>query len=142
MTSSLDQLVRVNRWKVDEKSRDLAKLLEDAERLRKIEQVMANEYEAEKRTAENAVENAITFGAYSESMLRRRDIIASERARLEKKIDVARDALRVAMGEAKKFEIAAASRAAKEQAALRAKENEALDEAALNGFRRQQIEDR
>ncbi len=138
MSSSLDQLVRVNRWKVDEKSRDLAKLLEEAERLRKIEELMRAEYEREKKAAETSVEGAMTFSAYSESMLKRRDIIAVERARLEKRIEAARDALRIVMGEAKKFEIAAASRAAREEAALKAKENEAMDEAALNGFRRRE----
>jgi flagellar FliJ protein len=136
MSNSLDQLVRVNRWKVDEKSRDLAKVLEEAERLRKIEELMRAEYEREKKAAENSVEGAMTFSAYSESMLKRRDIVAIERARLEKRIEVARDALRVVMGEAKKFEIAAASRAEKDRLALKAKEDEALDEAALNGFRR------
>jgi flagellar export protein FliJ len=80
----------------------------------------------------------MTFSAYSESMLKRRDIIADERTRLEKRIEVARDALRVAMGEAKKFDIAAANQTAREQAALKAKEDEAMDEAALNGFRRRE----
>lgn len=138
MSNSLDQLVRVNRWKVDEKSRELAKILEDAERLRKIEQHMLAEYEAEKHQADKSIEASMTFGAYIESMHRRRDIIALERARLEKRIEVARDALRIVMGEAKKFEIAAASRATRERAVLKAKEAEALDEAALNGFRRKE----
>jgi flagellar export protein FliJ len=138
MSDSLDQLVRVNRWKVDEKSRELAKLLRESERMKKIEELMLAEFEAEKRNAETSLEASMTFGAYIESMHKRRQIIANENARLEKLIVAARDALRVVMGEAKKFEIAAAARHAREAAALKAKEDEAMDEAALNGFRRKE----
>ena len=83
----------------------------------------------------------MTFGAYTETVYKRRTIIGKERARIELRVEEARDALRIVMGEAKKFEIAAANQAARDQAVLRGRENEALDEAALNGFRRREQED-
>ena len=56
--------------------------------------------------------------------------------RIERKVDEARDALREAMSEVKKYEIAEANRVARVAQEEKSRESNLLDEIALQGFRR------
>ena len=129
-------LVRLNKWKVDEKSRALGVLLTEAQRLADIEAALLVEIEQEKIAAANSIEAGALFAGYVVAVHERRRRLEADRGKIEKRIEVARDELRAAMGEAKKFEIADNNAKARARAERLAKDNAALDEAALNAFRR------
>jgi flagellar export protein FliJ len=133
-------LVRLNKWKVDERSRALSKLLAEVTAIEETIAALLAEVEEEKRVAAESLEAGALFAAYVSLAHDRRCKLEDQKARLERRINVARDELRVAMGEAKKFEIAEDNLKARERAARKAKDDSALDEAALNGFRRKEKE--
>ena len=133
-------LLRLNRWKVDEKSRALSKLLAEVTTIEEIIVALLAEVEEEKRVAAESLEAGALFATYVSLAHDRRCKLEDQKARLERRITVARDELRMAMGEAKKFEIAEDNAKARERAKRKAKDDSALDEAALNGFRRKEKE--
>ncbi len=139
---SLKPLLRLNRWKVDEKSRVLGVLLEEAQRIQKLNDDLTRSLESEKEIAAMTPEGAAAFANYVQGVIRRRQQLQGELERLERKIGEARDELRAAMGEAKKIEVAEDSRNARIVAEVKARETQILDDVALTGFRRRQSEDK
>ena len=131
-------LIRLNRWKVDEKSRALAELQAEAQRLADIEADLLVKLEEERIAARSSLEAGALFGPYAYGVAQQRRKLEVERARVERHIEIARDELRLAMGEVKKFEIAEANAQARKAAQEKAKEDQALDEIALTGFRRRE----
>jgi flagellar export protein FliJ len=129
-------LVRLNRWKVDEKSRALGQLLAEAQRLADTEVALLAEIEQERKAAADSIEAGALFAGYVVAVHERRRRLEAERGKIERRIEVARDELRAAMGEARKFEIAQANAEARERAERLAEDNAALDEAALNAYLR------
>ena len=138
---SLKPLLRLNRWKVDEKSRLLGVLLEEAARIQKLDDDLTKSLEHEKEIASLTPEGAAAFANYVQQVIRRRQQLAGELERLERRIGEARDELRGAMGEAKKIEVAEDNRTAAAAAEAKTRETQILDDIALSGFRRQQEDD-
>jgi flagellar export protein FliJ len=136
MPSHYASLVRLNKWKVDERSRTLGLLLNEAQALADKETALLVEIEQERAAAAGSIEAGALFAGYVVAVHERRRRLEAERAKVERQIEIARDELRAAMGEARKFEIAEASAKARERAERLAKDNAALDEAALSVFRR------
>ncbi len=141
MSSHYASLVRLNKWKVDEKSRALGVLLTEAQHLADTEAALLVEIEQEKIAAAGSLEAGALFAGYVVAVHARRRRLEAERARVERRIEAARDELRAAMGEAKKFEIAEANAQARARAERAAKDRAALDEAALNAYRRKSTEE-
>ncbi len=136
--TAYSSLLRLNKWKVDEKSRALSQLLAEVARIEDAIAALLAEVEEEKRVASESLEAGALFATYVSLAHERRCKLEDMKARLEQKISRARDELRAAMGEAKKFEIAERNAEARARAARKAKDDAALDEAALEGFRRKE----
>jgi flagellar export protein FliJ len=136
MPGTYEALVRLHRWKVDEKSRVLAALLEESQALADKAAALLAEVEQERRIASESIEAGRLFGAYASQAHERKRRLQQQRSRMEFSINQAREALREAMGEAKKFEIAHEAELKRARAKSKAKEDQALDEAALNGYLR------
>lgn len=129
--------IRLHKWTVDEAQRQLADLMRLAERLRQDVADLEAEALSEQRAAQNSYEASVTYGAYAVRVIERREKLHRSIAEVEGQVEQARDALREAFAELKKFELAA--EAAEERAKKKrdAREQTTLDEVALGIFRRQ-----
>ena len=136
MTGTYEALVRLHRWKVDEKSRVLAVLLEESQALAEKAAALVEEVERERKIAGESIEAGRLFGAYASQAHERKRRLDNQRSKMEFSINQARQALRDAMGEAKKYEIAHEAELKRERVKAKVKEDQALDEAALNGYLR------
>lgn len=135
--SALDQLVRLHRWSVDEKRRQIG----DLQRLRvKLSEDVARldaELAAEIEAAREGVELKRALVAYEQVMRARRARLTMSLAEIDKEILRAQDELAESYRELKRYEQALANRTAREKAARQRKEQIAEDEIALGTFRRQ-----
>lgn len=129
--------IRLHKWTVDEAQRQLADLMRLADRLRQDVADLEAEVIREQRAASQSFEAGLTYAAYASRLIERREKLHRSIAEVEGQIEQARDALKDAFAELKKFELAA--EAAEERAKKKrdAQEQTTLDEVALGIFRRQ-----
>ena len=136
MTHDYKTLIRLNKWAVDELSRELVALQSESQKLKEQDQALAAKLEYEREAAKLSMEASALFGPFANNVSKQRRALAAEQRRLAVKISDARDRLRAAMGEVKKFEIAEANARAAEDRELAVKESNALDESAIVAFTR------
>ncbi len=129
--------IRLHKWTVDEAQRRLGELMRLADRLRQDLADLAAEALREQALAAQSFEASLTYGAYAERVIERREKLNRSIADVEEQVEQARDALKDAFAELKKFELAA--EAAEERAKKKRDQREqaALDEVAIGIFRRQ-----
>ena len=137
---TLQSLIRLHSWQLEEKRRTLAGLeglradfVAQGERL---EQELVNE----QRAATASPEYAITYEGYAKAVILRRANLAASITETDGKIEVARDEVQEAYREMRKYEIAeerAQKRAAAEEARL---EQAEMEEIASTQFRLRQRE--
>ena len=136
--SGLDTLVRLHRWRVDEKKRQVA----DLQRLRAdLEARIAGLSADMKREGELAgavPELGPTFPAYMAGARQRQAVLRKSCAEVNAKIEAAREELNAAFRELKKTEIAVENRAKRTNMALARKVRAELDEIGADGYRRRQ----
>jgi flagellar protein FliJ len=129
--------IRLHKWTVDEAQRQLGELMRLADRLRQDLKNLGDEAIREQKAASQSLEAAMTYAAYAQRLIERREKLNRSIAEVEGQVEQARDALTDAFAELKKFELAA--EAAEERARKKrdAQEQTTLDEVALGIFRRQ-----
>jgi len=127
--------IRLHKFNVDEAQRRLAELLRLEERLREDLVRLEQELAAEQKAAES-LEASVTYAAFAERVIERRNKLNHSIAEVAEQIVQARDGLRDAFAELKKFELAA--EAAEERLKKRREQREQAqqDDVALNIFRR------
>jgi flagellar FliJ protein len=135
----LRSLIRMRRWELDQKQRELGELNKRAEAIVAEQYRLQREMESEQQTAMQHPEFAFTIAAYAAQVILRQDKLEQRLKALEQMIDEKREEIRIAFQEVKKIEIAEERRADLEKEALRHKEVLALDEIGLEGFRRQEL---
>ena len=116
--SALESLVRLHRWQLDERRRQLGDLDVLAAKLRQEEQRLAEEQKIEQATAAASLEAASAYGGYARRLIDRRAKIEESIVSVEQQIAGAREALAEAFQEMKRYEIAAANRAAQRRRRL------------------------
>lgn len=136
--SALESLIRLNRWQLDERRRQLADLDALAERLKQEQARLAAEQQAEQKAATLSHEAATAYGSYARRLIERRKKLEDSQASVEQQIMLARDALAEAYREVKRYEIAAANRAQKRRQRLARQQQRTLDEIGVENFRRRQ----
>lgn len=136
--ADLNPLIRLRKFRVEEKQKVLAELFRQAELLESRKRVIADEVAHEQVTAENSgrVEDLIAFAAYSSRMVGELDRLDGQLKKLDLKITRAQDDMREAFSEQKKAQIIQDRRDAEEQAEQDAKESKNLDEIGIEVFRR------
>jgi len=134
--STLESLIRLHRWQLDERRRHLADLDALAERLRGEQTRLATEQQAEQGVASASLEAGTAYGAYARRLVDRRRKLAESIASVEQQIAQARDALSEAFREVKRYEIAAASRASQHSKRVARRDQANLDEIAAEADRR------
>jgi len=136
---SLDTLVRLHRFKVDEIRRDLAALAKLIDDLDARDAAIVDQVAHEKRVAARDLELARSYGAFAAHALARRRRLAQSRAEIEGRVAERREALRDAFAELKRHERLRDQREARAAAGRERKAAQLLDEISLDMHRRRAV---
>jgi flagellar protein FliJ len=134
--STLDTLIRVNRWKLDERRRQLGELERLFERLRSEAVRLEEELLREQQVAGASTEAGYAYAGYARDLIARRQKLAASIGEVEGQLIVAREALAESFGEVKRYEIAAANRQKRDRAAGERRQRILQDEVAMQVHRR------
>ena len=134
--STLDTLIRLHRWQVDERRRNVAELEGLAEKLRQELARLAEERTIEQTAAGASFLARHVYPGYIRRSLDRQKTLEQSLAETEAQTAQARDALAEAFQELKRYEIAAASRERLRVAAAARRERLETDAVAIENFRR------
>jgi flagellar FliJ protein len=134
--SGLDQMLRLQKWTLDEKRRQATDLEALIERLRsdirRLEEEVANEVEA----ARNDLELQRVLPDYKRMMAERRERIEKSVADLTSELDKLRDQIMESFAELKKTEQTIANRQQRQRVAQRRRDQSRADEVGLQLHRR------
>lgn len=134
--TTLDSLIRLHRWQVDEQRRQLAALEELAEKLREDLRRLEDEQTNEQAVARATPEIAFSYGSYAGALVERRRNLLASLADAETHASAARESLAAAFQEAKRYEIAAARRRLNRRREADRIEQASMDELAIDIHRR------
>lgn len=136
---ALNTLIRIRKQALDRSRRQLAALeSERAEITAAIAQMIAA-LDIEQQVAGAADELLVFYPGFAEGTRGRREALEAQAAKLDQDIDEAREVVRVALADLKKFEIALAARERRARAAAERRERITLDELAIDMHRRQKL---
>ncbi len=136
MTGALENLVRLNRWQLDEKRRKLTDLERLAERLRSDLERLDAGLEAERRAAEQSEEGERAYPAFVAAELDRRRRLEASIAGVEREVEITREEVKIAFQEFKKYELALKNQRAREREHHKRQEQSQLDEMGVERYRR------
>ena len=108
--STLQSLIRLHRFQLDERRRQLADLDQLATKLRQERERLDVEQQVEQSIAAQSVEAGQTYGTYARTLIERRRRLDQSLAEVEQQIVQARDGLAEAFQEVKRYEITADNR--------------------------------
>jgi flagellar export protein FliJ len=134
--TALQSLIRLHRWQVDERRRQLAQLEALGDKLRGEQQRLEAEQRSEQTAAEGSPEAAYAYGSYAGALAERRRTLAQSFAEVEQQIVKAREVVAEAFQEMKRYEITAANRQRQQRAKIARRQQAALDDVALDTYRR------
>ena len=135
----MDSLLRLNRWTVDERRRELGVLQAREEELLTLGDVLERQMEAEQKVAADDPTSAgFVFGAFAANHRRRREQLAQTLFELRAEIEAARDRLAAAFRQLKVYEEVQDKRALQERQEEARKEQIVLDEIGQIQHRRRQ----
>lgn len=138
--NELKTLIRLHRWKLDERRRELAELQALADRLAEERRRLEEEVLAEQAAARASGDAAFGYGNYARGVIDRRRRLEESIAQVERQIAAATEEMAEAFQELKRHEIAQEGRDRREMEKLRRRENAMLDEVAITGFARRRRE--
>ena len=134
--SSLDTLIKLHRFQLDEQRRHVAECETLADRLRAELRRLDEEKVEEQQVAGGSHEASFSYGGYARVLIDRRKKLLQSIDETEQQIVSARAVLADAFAEVKRYEIAAANRLLAKHRGLERGRQQELDEVALSGFRR------
>lgn len=137
--SALGSLVRVHTWALNEKRQTLAGLEKLAEKLGNDLEGLEAELQQERSAATDSIEGTIAFPAFMAAALERRKRLRVSIANLDLTIGAAREEVREAYQEVKKYELARDNHERREQERLALRERIALDELGVTLHRRKKM---
>ena len=132
----LNNLIRLHKWQLNEKRQTLT----DLERLRdqlnlQLEKLIAAG--SQERAVAAASEDVLfAYGAYAVMALEKRETLSASLAAVEQRISAARDEVMVAFRELKRLELSLEAHQRRQRADADRREQQQLDEIALQGHRR------
>ena len=140
MPKGLHTLIRINKWEVDQRRRELGNLLGTLAALKGNLQGIEEEVILEQGVAQASPEEAgLFYGSYAETVIERRHQLNDSMAQMEVQIAAAREELNAAYRELKKFEVAQQNRDRYETQEFARREQEILDELGLEAHRRKNL---
>ncbi len=141
--ADLDPLIRVRRHNVEQKQKFLAELYRQVEELETKKKTLEQQIIDERgRVDEIGTAEVIAYyGRYAEATRKKIRHLSREIKKMETRIDIAREDMREAFAELKKIEITQRNREDAEKKEQNKKENQELDEVAIDNYRRRQSEE-
>lgn len=138
--ADLQALVRLRRFRVEEKQKALADLYRASEALEAEREERLATLAREKQIAEDLGDptSYTDYGRYADGVHRKVVKIDKELAKLETRIQIAQDDMRTAFADMKRIEIVQRRRKEDEQRKLIAKETLELDDIGIEAFRRRE----
>lgn len=140
--STLDSLIRLHRWQLDERRRHLAELDQLVAKLRGELQRLDEEEKVEQAVASESAEGAYAYGGYAKDLVDRRHKLKQSLAEAEQKIVAAREALAEAYQEVKRYETAAANRLLQQHRKIERQQQNVMDEIGIETHRRRRAAER
>lgn len=134
--SQYDQLVRLRDWQMDEKRRALSEVQAEVDALIRKREALEEEVESEKQIASTSIEASMSYNAFANSVILRRERIAEEIAERQEAVDEANQEMLEAFQELRKAEIVRDEFDAKERLKESRREQIELDEIAQALHRR------
>jgi len=134
--ADLNPLIRLRKYRVEEKQKALAELFREAERFEYVINGMLESLANERALAEekNDFETTTAFTMYAERVRDQVEFLRMGLDKINARIVVAQDAMREAFGELKKIEIIQENRDAEDTKAELVRESKDMDEIGLQGF--------
>lgn len=132
----LDSVIRLQKWRLDEKRRQLGDLLRLAEQLETELAGLETELEAEQALAARNFEAGRAYGNYARGFIERRERLIQSLANVEQQVEVAQEEVRAAFRELKTIEITKDNRDKVVAIDTGRRQQAELDEIALNPQRR------
>jgi flagellar FliJ protein len=129
-------LIRLNRWQVDERRRELAALEEFAAKLAEDRRKLEAEDVRERAAAAASPETAYAYAAYARVLVGRRNKLQQSQDEVAEQVARARDALAEAFQELKRYEIAAENRTKLAEQREARRQQQVMDDLGIEGFRR------
>lgn len=136
--SAIEQLIRLHRWKLDEKRRRGAELERLVDRFRSDIELLQAELRQEQVMAADSLELQRTFPGYASAIRSRCARLETSAREVEGELEQVREEIAEAYRELKRYEQALSSRQARRQAVLRRREQIASDELGLSIYRQRQ----
>ena len=138
MSRDLRTLIRLHAWEVDQKRRQLGQLLRKVEDLdaqaAALEREMAGEQEV---VRSSPIEAGVVYADYAQAAIARRDHLAELKIRAELEVDAARDDLRHAYQDLRKYELAQEARDRRATRERERRERIQMDDVGVERFRRE-----
>lgn len=134
--TALDSLIRLHRWQLDERKRDLATLEDLALQLGLEQRKLQAEDEREQLVASASPDAAFAYAGYARGLIDRRRKLEQSQSETADQIARAREALAAAFQEVKRYEIAAANRIKVQEQREAKRQQKVLDDLGGEGFRR------
>lgn len=134
--SGLDSLIRLHRWKLEEKRRALADLESLMDELKSRATSLEAEIISEQKAATGSEEAGFAYPAYAAKAIHRREVLAQSAAELDERIEAAREAVKASFQDAKKYEVAQERKLERERIVAARRERIVEDDMALDMFRR------
>lgn len=135
MAKGLTGVVRLHKWQVDEKRRQIAELeTMRSELVQKLEKLI-NDLAAEQRQLATSNVVDINYASYASSIMARRENLQSSITEIDVSIENMKDELSEAFKELKKYEIVQERALERERFEEKRREQERLDELSLNMYR-------
>jgi len=138
---SLDTIIRLHKWQLDERRKALGELQALSEQLGAEIVRLDGDLAREKAIAAETPASSIDLAGYLKAMLTRRAHLQVSQKHVDKQIAAAQDEIANAFAELKRFELAKADRDRRALLKQRKIEMARFDEIALEGFRRRKSAD-
>jgi flagellar protein FliJ len=136
--NSLDTLIKLHRWQLDEQRRNLADIESLGNKLRAELRRLDDEEVCEQQIAGGSQEASYAYGGYARALIDRRNKLIKSIQETEQQTIQARSQLADAFAEVKRYEIAAANRLLAKHRGIERIRQQELDEVAIDGFRRKE----
>jgi len=134
--STLETLIRVHRWQLDEQRRRVAEIETLITKLRADLERLETECQTEQQTAAASAEASFAYGAYATAVIERRRKLTLSLVEAEQQAAKAREALADVFQEVKRYEIANARRLLNQRAEAERLQQNDMDEIAIDVHRR------
>lgn len=134
----LEGLIRLHRWKLDEKRQVLAELERLAARLRQELSDLETEVADEQKIAAASSEAMATYGNYAAAVIARRAKLNQSLSEIEERMRAALEDVTAAFRELKKYELVKARRDKTAEQSEKRQQQAVLDELGLVLYRRQE----